>query len=296
MLPMPAKAVREICTGVPCVGISHPPRKIIPKCPLSAEESPRQTKPKKGPKRKFMNFAHFCEFGCFSLGKQARFTLIFCSGMPREKFMNWPFFGLVCRGHVQAFWGFCWGFGIGSGFFRVFWGFGIAGTCFEIAGFFLFGGGGLSQEFREEGVSPFLLPEIPESLFWLALLPSDTKLLLTKNDSEIIMFEKLRISRVIPWKRLFSWTFREHQLPSKLWKIVLKEVFNFVSEGMLFKDAVNFSELSGKSWKGLLGSPNHVAGGRCRGALIKIQKSACYVKIFGTLYESNFACLTKVLS
>ena len=29
-------------------------------------------------------------------------------------------------------------------------------------------------------------------------LPSDTKLLLTKNDSEIIIFQELRISRVIP--------------------------------------------------------------------------------------------------
>ena len=32
-----------------------------------------------------MNFAHFCEFWCFSLGKQARFTLNFCSGMPLGK-------------------------------------------------------------------------------------------------------------------------------------------------------------------------------------------------------------------
>ena len=40
----------------------------------------------KGPKRKVhMNFAHFFEFWCFSLGKQARFTLNFCSGMPLRK-------------------------------------------------------------------------------------------------------------------------------------------------------------------------------------------------------------------
>ena len=32
-----------------------------------------------------MNFAHFYEFWCFSLGKQARFTLNFCSGMPLRK-------------------------------------------------------------------------------------------------------------------------------------------------------------------------------------------------------------------
>ena len=31
-------------------------------------------------------------------------------------------------------------------------------------------------------------------------IPSDTKLLLTKNYSKIIIFEKLRISYVIPWK------------------------------------------------------------------------------------------------
>ena len=32
-----------------------------------------------------MNFAHFCEFWCFSLGKQARSTLNFCSGTPLRK-------------------------------------------------------------------------------------------------------------------------------------------------------------------------------------------------------------------
>ena len=53
------------------------------------QESPRKTKPKKGPKRKFMNFAHFCEFWCFSLGKQARFTYrTFVPECPCEKFMN----------------------------------------------------------------------------------------------------------------------------------------------------------------------------------------------------------------
>ena len=54
----------------------------------------------KGQNEKFMNFAHFCEFCCFSLGKQARFTSrTFVPECPLEKFMNWPFFGLVCRGH-----------------------------------------------------------------------------------------------------------------------------------------------------------------------------------------------------
>ena len=49
---------------------------------------------------KFMNFAHFfVNSGVFSLGKQARFTnWIFVPECPCEKFMNWPFFGLVCQG------------------------------------------------------------------------------------------------------------------------------------------------------------------------------------------------------
>ena len=43
-----------------------------------------------------MNFARFCEFWCFSLGKQARFTLNFCSGMPLRKVHELTFlwFGL----------------------------------------------------------------------------------------------------------------------------------------------------------------------------------------------------------
>ena len=39
-----------------------------------------------------MNFADFCEFWCFSLGKQARFTLNFCSGMPPRKVHELTFF------------------------------------------------------------------------------------------------------------------------------------------------------------------------------------------------------------
>ena len=43
-----------------------------------------------------MNFALFCEFWCFSLGKQARFTLNFCSRMPLRKVHELTFlwFGL----------------------------------------------------------------------------------------------------------------------------------------------------------------------------------------------------------
>ena len=51
---------------------------------------------RKGQNEKFMNFAYFCEFWCFSLGKQARFTLNFCSGMPLGKVHELTFlwFGL----------------------------------------------------------------------------------------------------------------------------------------------------------------------------------------------------------
>ena len=43
-----------------------------------------------------MNVAHFCEFWCFSSGKQARFTSNFCSGMPLWKVHELAFlwFGL----------------------------------------------------------------------------------------------------------------------------------------------------------------------------------------------------------
>ena len=64
------------------------------------EESPRQTKPKKVPSRKVHEFRPFCEFWSFSLGKQARFTLNFCSGMPlRKAKSSWTDLSLVCRGH-----------------------------------------------------------------------------------------------------------------------------------------------------------------------------------------------------
>ena len=50
-----------------------------------------------------MNFPHFCEFWCFSLGKQARKVYrTFVPECPCEKFMNRPFFGLVCRGHFWS--------------------------------------------------------------------------------------------------------------------------------------------------------------------------------------------------
>ena len=57
---------------------------------------PGKPNQKRGQNEKFMNFAHFCEFWCFSLGKKARFTLNFCSGMPLRKVHELTFlwFGL----------------------------------------------------------------------------------------------------------------------------------------------------------------------------------------------------------
>ena len=94
------------------VGVRLAPRKtqkhIIPRGfdqiptrlqPDFHQESPRQTKPEKGQNEKFMNFAHSCEFWCFFLRKQARFTLNFCSGVPPEKVHELAFLWFGCRGH-----------------------------------------------------------------------------------------------------------------------------------------------------------------------------------------------------
>ena len=61
----------------------------------------------------------------------------------------------------------------------------------------------------------------------LSRLPSDTKFLLTKKYSKIIIFEKLRISRVISRKSLsFLEILRECKFPPKLRKIILRELFS----------------------------------------------------------------------
>ena len=49
-----------------------------------------------------MNFTHFCEFWCFFFfrGKHKNnLHWTFVLECPCEKFMNWPFFALVCRGY-----------------------------------------------------------------------------------------------------------------------------------------------------------------------------------------------------
>ena len=71
---------------------------------LAHQESPRQTKPKKGQNEKFMNFAHFCELWCFSLGKQAQFSLNFCSGMPLRKVHELAFLWFGLPGPLLSTW------------------------------------------------------------------------------------------------------------------------------------------------------------------------------------------------
>ena len=67
------------------------PEKIMCKSYMCLRSRPGKPNQRKGQNKKFMNFAHFCEFWCFSLGKQARFTLNFCSGMPPRKVHELPF-------------------------------------------------------------------------------------------------------------------------------------------------------------------------------------------------------------
>ena len=45
------------------------------------EQAP-QEQPKKGPNEKFMNFAHFCEFWCFSLEKKVHELAFLWLGLP----------------------------------------------------------------------------------------------------------------------------------------------------------------------------------------------------------------------
>ena len=53
-----------------------------PRCLISGVPSANQ---KGGRNEKFMNFTLFCEFGSFSLGKQAQFTSNFGSNLPPRK-------------------------------------------------------------------------------------------------------------------------------------------------------------------------------------------------------------------
>ena len=65
-------------------------------CVFFFRSRPGKPNQRKGQNEKLMNFGHFCEFWCFSLGKQSRFTFNFCSGMPLRKVHELAFlwFGL----------------------------------------------------------------------------------------------------------------------------------------------------------------------------------------------------------
>ena len=78
---------------------------VLPRCDATNFRS-RPSKPnqRKGQNEKFMNFAQFCEFWCFSLGKQARFTLNFCSGMPPRKVHELTFLWFGLPGPLLKIW------------------------------------------------------------------------------------------------------------------------------------------------------------------------------------------------
>ena len=73
---------------------------------LFVRSRPGKPNQRNGQNEKFMNFAHFCEFWCFSLGKQARFTLNFCSGMPLRKVHELTFLWFGLPGPLLI-WGGC---------------------------------------------------------------------------------------------------------------------------------------------------------------------------------------------
>ena len=99
VLPCPTFCVAGACWIFGCIEVQFEEKKSLVALRID-QESPRQTKPKKGSKRKVHEFSPiFCEFWCFFLGKNKRDShRTFVPECPREKFMNWPFFGLVCRG------------------------------------------------------------------------------------------------------------------------------------------------------------------------------------------------------
>ena len=80
------------------LGAFFVPKAPVTKIRVSGQESPRQTKPKKGPQRKVHEFRPFLWILVFSFGKQARFTLNFCSGMPLWKVHELTFLWFGLRG------------------------------------------------------------------------------------------------------------------------------------------------------------------------------------------------------
>ena len=78
----------------------------------------------------------------------------------------------------------------------------------------------------------------------MCILPSDTKLLLTNNYFEMIIFEKLRISRVISGKSLSFLEILRVQIPSKITKNNSQGNYfrnNFVSDGRCIVKTSDFT-------------------------------------------------------
>ena len=86
------------------------PKGLIKGTEPNIRSGPGKPNQKKGQYEKFMHFAHFCEFWCFSLGKQARFTLNFCSGMPLRKVHELTFLWFGLPGPLLTTSGFLWVF------------------------------------------------------------------------------------------------------------------------------------------------------------------------------------------
>ena len=88
---------QKLVRTVPTVPVPlSTPGETVPTAPNNPRSGVAPANQRKGQNGQFTNFAHFCEFWCFSLGKQARFTLKFCSGMPLRKVHELTFlwFGL----------------------------------------------------------------------------------------------------------------------------------------------------------------------------------------------------------
>ena len=86
---------RQKCDNISAVNMLHQMSIWVVVVAL-VRSRPGKPNQRKGQNERFMNFAHFCEFWCFFWGKQARFTLNFCSGMPLGKVHELTFlwFGL----------------------------------------------------------------------------------------------------------------------------------------------------------------------------------------------------------
>ena len=93
------RSYKKVHSAQKAYGITNTIHRLTPEIfdiMLTIRSRPGKKSQRKGQHNRFMNFAHFVNSGVFSLGKQARFTLNFCSGMPLRKVHELTFlwFGL----------------------------------------------------------------------------------------------------------------------------------------------------------------------------------------------------------